>query len=400
MSDSSAPHRLPHRARVVVLSTYYENIGDDLIRDGTLALLRRINGTLNFRHLAKSNPLGAALPLSYFAHGPVHRMPRPLRFAIRALDRVLQLWRTRSADLAVVAGTPLFYHLPIGTFLELEPWIDHFHRRVLQATPVPLLTLGIGSILPGNPPAFPVGYAAEWQFIADFIDRSLLVTARDDATFSLLNACRRAESVTPVLRTLCPSFWAAEGFGIKREKPVTGNRCVSVSFSVESIRWDTGASETLRRRWTAARAVLSELVRGGYEAQLVCHNEYDVPTAKQLAREFQLASPLRATSRTMLEQFARSRALITWRVHGALGAHSLGIPALLFRTDSRVALADELGIPVVDDRVQSAQELLAAVDQLFAKPDTGVSCALRDRMTREEAELRDAVKCLRPGSRR
>ncbi len=396
MSGSSSPGRLPRRARTVVLSTYYENIGDDLIRDGTLALLRRIFGELTFRHLAKSNPLGAVLPLSYFAHGPTHRMTGPLRFAVRALDRAVRRWPARPAELAVVAGTPLFYHLPFGTFLELEPWIDHFHRRVLEAALVPLLTLGIGSILPGNPPRFPTGYERERQFIADFIDRSVIVTTRDDATFALLNECRRAGSKTPVFRTLCPSFWAADGFGIRREKTVNQARVVSVSFSVESLRWDEGASEALRRRWAAVRFVLAELARRGFSVNLVCHNEHDVPPAKILAREYRLPSPLRATSRTMLELFARSRALVTWRVHGALGANSLGVPALLFRTDSRVGLAAELDIPVVDDRVLSEPELLAALDRLFAGPDADRLPALRDRMTHEEAELRRAMSDLLP----
>ena len=396
MSDSPSPRRVPRRGRAVVLSTYHENIGDDLIRDGTLALLRRIFGPLAFHHLAKSNPLGAALPPSYLAHGPAHRMTGPVRFAVRALDRVLRLRPARPADLAVVAGTPLFYHLPYGTFLELEPWVDHFYRRVLEAAPVPLLALGLGSILPGDPPRFPAGYARERQFVADFVDRSFIVTARDDGTFALLNECRRVGSQTPVFRTLCPSFWAADGFGIRREQVAAEARLVSVSFSVESLRWDEHAGEAVRRRWAAVRAVLGQLARRGYDARLVCHNEYDVPVAKRLAREYRLRSPLRATSRTMLDQFARSRAAITWRVHGALGAHSLGVPALLFRTDSRVGLAEELGIPVVDDRVHTEPELVAALDRLFAGGPPDRLPALRDRMTREEADIRRAVGELIP----
>ena len=67
---------------------------------------------------------------------------------------------------------------------------EHFHCRYLYASAVPLLTLGIGSILPGEPPRFLDGYERERSFIADFINRSLLVTARDGATLALLNECR------------------------------------------------------------------------------------------------------------------------------------------------------------------------------------------------------------------
>ena len=48
-------------------------------------------------------------------------------------------------------------------------------------------------------------------------------------------------------------------------------------------------------------------------------------------------------------------------MHGAIGAFSLGVPALLFRTDSRSEMAEEFGIPVLDDREDEPVTIRRAV---------------------------------------
>ena len=166
---------------------------------------------------------------------------------------------------------------------------------------------------------------------------------------------------------------------------------MSVSFSPESLQWDTHPAEALSLRWAAARTVIGELERRGYQVRLVCHNDHDLTPARQLARKFHLRSPLKATSsdnaRTVRAVACVSYLARPWRPRRAF-TRSAG-PR--FCTDSRAELAQELGIPLVDDRIQTESQLLAALDRLLAGPDDGPSPVLLSRMASEEADLRTAL---------
>jgi hypothetical protein len=80
--------------------------------------------------------------------------------------------------------------------------------------------------------------------------------------------------------------------------------------------------------------------------------------------------------------------------HGAVAARSLGIPALLFRTDSRVDLAAGLGATVVDNESSTIKAVDAVLDaaadacppsgeaavRALKEAAVGTLCAWQDRV--------------------
>ena len=95
-----------------------------------------------------------------------------------------------------------------------------------------------------------------------------------------------------------------------------------------------------------------------------------------MASEWGLSVPKVADSRGLIATIANARAVVTWRVHGALAALALGRPALLFGTDSRHITAWELGAQILDDRCVSTATICEALDRLL---EAGEADAVKSR---------------------
>ena len=143
---------------MTLLSTYFENAGDDLIRIGVQHQVGSALGiTPRWRHVAKSNPLSLHLPMSRSTHAPLARMSAAeqriaasvasaLRGACAFLDD-----KIGDADALIVAGTPLFYFVGEQSFIDLEStyggdWPQAvFAERVESRAMPPMIALGVGS---------------------------------------------------------------------------------------------------------------------------------------------------------------------------------------------------------------------------------------------------------------
>jgi hypothetical protein len=387
---------------ITLLSTYYENIGDDLIRIGVQQQIAGALGAdVRWRHVAKSNPLSLSRPVSRASHAPLARMsPDERRAAASAEHAAEPLTHDNidGTDALVVAGTPIFYFVGDQSFIEIEAahggdWPRTVFAERLECQPAPpLIALGVGSIYEGSPADVLAAQPRAADFIRRFVARSVLVTTRDSATDALLRAaCPELDA--RILRSVCPSFWAAERLGT--EVAVRSPR-VTISFALESADWDRSASHDVivAVRERALSRAITYFRERGYAISLVAHNEYDVAAAATVTQLRGLPPAELIDARRLVEAAAGSDVVVTWRVHGAIAARSLGRPALLFRTDSRWQTAAELGALVIDDRTATKAELETMLDRLCeaAQSDPAASMAAagaaRDR---EFARLRGAL---------
>jgi hypothetical protein len=382
------------RRPITLLSTYHENTGDDLIRFGVQQQISDALGAVpRWRHVSKSNPLSLNLPLSRWSHAPISRMAPGERAAAAALASAfreagpLLRDKVRDAAMLVVAGTPVFYFVGERSFVEIEAehganWPQTiFADRVEPAATPALLALGVGSIYEGPAEALLERHPAAALFMRRFVERAALVTTRDAATDELLRAAAPA-SAGRIVRSICPSFWAAQRFGTAVPEP---QRRVTISFALESAEWDLSAphAAVVDARERALSRVVSYFRQRGYAISLVAHNEHDIAAPDTVARRRGLAAPLLVDARGLMDEVARSSVVVTWRVHGAVAARSVGRPALLFRTDSRWEVAADLGADVADDRTASKDDVVTALDRLCAAADRepaetmAAACALR-----------------------
>jgi hypothetical protein len=388
--------------KITLLSTYYENVGDDLIRIG---VQQQIAGALGagaqWRHVAKSNPLSVCRPLSRASHAPLARMSADeRRFAASAPqgDGLVLRDNIADADALVVAGTPIFYFVGDESFIEIEAahggdWPRAVFAERLESRPTPrMIALGVGSIYEGSPADLLAAQPQAADFIRRFVARSVLVTTRDAATDALLRAaCPDLEA--RILRSVCPSFWAAERLGAGVPEP---RRRVTISFALESADWDRTAPREVivEAREQALSRVITYFRKRDYAIALVAHNDYDVAAAATVVQRRGLPPAELIDARRLVHEASRSDVVVTWRVHGAIAARSLGRPALLFRTDSRWETAAEFGAHVIDDRTATKEDLDVMLDQLCAAAECDPSASMavaHIARAREFARIRDPL---------
>lgn len=386
--------------RVAAVSTYYENIGDELIREGMMHQLRAAFGErLRFDHVSKSNALSLYAPVTSLTHAPTWRMPRLRRRVLQRAGRAIaRPWpvpdRIARADVVAFAGTPLFYFTAGQTFFDRELWprLIFEHRLANRETPR-LVALGVGSIL-DRPIEQTLGEHPEAaEFLHRFVDRAALITTRDDDTAALLHAAN-PEAAHKVHRMICPSIWGRLNLGIEPPaKPLTTKRAL-IGYSEESASWDNGDERALRAgRRAACDEVIDHLKRSGYDVQLIAHNDLDLPVQRDVAAAHGIAAPIDVNARTLIEQCTAARLMVTWRVHGAMGALSMGLATLLFRTDSRYTMAEQLGAAIADDRED--HPINPILDRIDAGYESDYERRLQSINQRRDAQLDQLVAMLR-----
>jgi len=309
-----------------------------------------------------------------------------------------RLDKVRQSDLVVIAGTPIIYMVSGHSFLS-DPWASEvFKKRLKNISDKPLISLGIGSILEDDEQRLTDGWPDEMAFLKEFVDRNNLITTRDRITQDLLVSLA-PERKGKVIESVCPSLWASESLGIARnEKSLDGN-LIGLSFSVESSNWDSKPHRSADARRHSADLIVGHLLKRHRDVRLICHNEIDYDVQKEIAAAHGLQKPLVASARSMLECLSGARAAITWRIHGAIGALSLGVPALLFKTDSRWETAERLGATTWKDDSQDVGTLLQLIDDfIMAAPDRSVALSnfVREKRQREEAKIVEAIRRANP----
>jgi hypothetical protein len=368
----------------LLLSTFDENVGDDLIRHGVEHLLEQVSpGPWRYERWAKSNAISASFAVGPLSTATIHRRGGLVRMAMGRAERAsmspFNPWRFQKllrSDLVLVCGTPLFYFTAAQDFADAERWPAIILHAARTADPPPIVTLGCGSILyrsvEETRARFPRGLAV----VRDVVECQSLFVCRDRSTEQLIRAAGVPQEV-PIPVLPCPSVWAADRLGIG---PAAAGRTLCISFSTESSTWSDPGDRDVEIRVGLFAAAVAKTRSLGLEAVALAHNDLDVAAvmrAKRSRTDLDGVPVVRVDAAQLLERLRTARGLITWRVHGAAAARSLGIPALLFRTDSRVDLAAGLGATVVDNESSSVGAVDAFLDAAAdARPPAG-EAALR-----------------------
>jgi hypothetical protein len=360
----------------LLLSTFRENVGDDLIRLGCEYLLERMSpGPWRHERWAKSNALGASLPLGPLSTTSIHRRGRLVRAVLRRLERASftrgNPWRYRtllSSDLVLLCGTPLFYFTRESDFAHTENWPDILLQAARSGRVPPIVTLGCGSIVPQGADELRERHPAALDLARRVVSIQSLVVCRDESTRRLIRFAGIPERVPlPILP--CPSAWAVDRLGIGAVPVASADRTICISFSLESSRWSEDGERDEHVRIDLLSKALAAIERRGFRPVILAHNELDVVAFERLRRsrkDMEGLTAWRVNAVDLLGHLAVARGVLTWRVHGAVAARSLGIPALLFRTDSRAGTAETFGATVVPNDVSSEPALesfLAACDR-------------------------------------
>jgi hypothetical protein len=355
-----------------VLSTYRENVGDDLIRLGCEYLLGRMSpGPWRFRRWAKSNALGASLSFGPLSTTSIHRRSPIVQAVLRRVERASigpwNPWRFRrllASDVILLCGTPLFYLTRGHDFADTETWPGILLEAARSGRVPPIVTLGCGSIIPPGGDEMRDAHGAALDLVRNVVAVQSLVVCRDDLTRRLIWSAGIPER-TPLPVLPCPSAWAVDRLGIGPVPAVPAGRTVCISFSLESSAWSEHRERDEHIRAALLAMTLAEIERRGFRAVALAHNEYDVAAfdrVKRSRRDMNNLAVRRVNAVELLVQLRSARGLVTWRVHGAAVARSLGIPALLFRTDSRAAMAETLGATIVPNAISSG----SAVESFLA----------------------------------
>lgn len=392
---------ITHVQRIAAVSTYFENIGDELIREGMMYQLRSALGNqIRFDQVSKSNALSLFLPVSAITHAPTWRMPTLRRRIVQRAGRTLERarpWplrdRVAKADLVAFAGTPLFYFTAGQNFYDQEPWPKTiFENRIAASGGPHLIAMGVGSILEHDVDQTLSEHPKAADFLRRFVDRATLITTRDDDTAALLRAAN-PQATHKVHRMICPSIWGRRNLNITpATQPIAPKRAL-VGYSEESASWDGRGEDVRIGRRGACHAAIMHLRKHGYDVQLIAHNDLDEPPQRRIAADHGLPAPIRVSARTLLQQAAQARLMVTWRVHGAMAGLSMGLSTLLFRTDSRFAMAEQLGASILDDR-----ETLSpgdTLDRIAAAYDIGYQRRINSLNQRCDEQLQTLTEALR-----
>ncbi len=359
--------------RISLLSTYFENVGDDLVRAGVQRQLQlALGGNPTWLHTSKSNGLSLFSPLSRFSHNPLARMNSTIRAIAVSLGNRLNessaftfLDKALNTDLFVIAGTPLFYFVGADNFLNAEAnfgsnWPETvFSKRLEPVGAPPFIALGVGSIYEGTAVDLLKAHPNAANFLNRFLRKAVLVSTRDDRTYDLLKlACPERENI--LVRSVCPSLWAES-----EAVPKPMGLKVLISYSAESSNWDLTRSkrEVLDRRRLALDWVLQYFHERGFEIVIAAHNKLDSQVQHALNLEKRARLITLRSAADLTRAVGEASLTITWRIHGAMAALAAGRPAVLFRTDARSPMAENLGALSVDDRCLLREDLETVLDQ-------------------------------------
>jgi len=357
------------RVRIGLLTTLGTNIGDDLIREGLIHLLRRLipAAALKFTIVNKHRP-----------HS-VYPSWHPARARSLCGCASFRFTRFDRCDVIVQCGTPVLWHGCRASEWAGPIWRDVLHRLALQG--MPILNLGAGSCYPWE--RRPTGLAGDPDepFVRLMLQTACVTTARDRLMSDLCGSV--GYEIRPIP---CPAFLAGQAY----VSPAAPTRKVVVNFMAGGGHYDWGQNIDAAQWRETMREVVDRLARKGWQPWFIAHNAAELELAAQLWSRY----PRFCTTRPS-EYFAAVRDAafgVVNRMHAAVAAAGLGIPSIAIGTDTRTLMIEALGLPSLYVKDATAERILDIAGQLAANrgDEFGRLLALRERT------VTDYENCLRP----
>lgn len=328
-----------NRQRCAVVTYLDLNLSDDLIRLGTEYLLRAAFGPdMKFVRVSRANPF------SYINKHLecLHRVKglRRVGYADSIHRRLGRFSPLQNASCVAIAGTPWFYsdragRYSIGRQRAAQLLINHYGERLSEAG-IPLLCVGLGnSFSLGEDAAALLEDGASCELLKRLLSLASAITVRD----SPAKKCVEALGYT-CHQNVCPSVFAARAVPDVDRTERRRKIGVVLSAYIRALH-PREAVDTFHER-------LAKVLQPHMEADrllLIAHTQSDRAVLREWFPALPVWLPDSPESYVQLMRTHCSQVL-TSRVHAAMVAHSLGIPAHCFKIDERAVIAEQAGVPV------------------------------------------------------
>jgi len=235
-------------------------------------------------------------------------------------------------DLAVVAGTPEWFGLPMIKFY-----------RAIRQSDIPLILLGVGYI--------DRRIAFSYDELYCFKKLLKLAIVRDEYASRALTEIGVRHELLP-----CPALFAA-AYPITRKSRKREHK--KIAFVIQTNR--TINQSIPEELVYASICEVKRMRQHGFKVDVICHY------IDEFADFSRSLAPVRYSydSSDYLSIFADYDLVISTRLHGAILANALGKPAILLNIDSRSAGAAKL-FPFI--YITTPNDLLSQIDKVFNLP--------------------------------
>jgi hypothetical protein len=344
--------------RIGLITTIDTNIGDDLIRKGIQRLLRAAYGDdLEFVFLNKHRPLDVfALPS---VESALRRLPRGATKARNLVSRLVHPLRASifdQCDMIVQCGAPVFFPQCHRAEWAMPVWdlvIGDLYKKI------PVFNLAAGSCYPweAQPSAFPG--ERDRAFARMILERSRLTTCRDDLAQAL---CAELGFDLPAIE--CTAFLAARGTIVAA--PQEQRKLILVNYMQGGGHFSWGQKIDPSDWETTFRQLIGKLSKLG-DVAFLAHDKKELAIHKKLFPEGRHILPVSVDQ--YFELSGQVRLGVFNRLHAAVGWAGAGVPTIAIGTDTRMKMAEKIGIPTYYVRDCSAEQLESVAVDLWNNAD-------------------------------
>ncbi len=303
--------------KISFMTTIGRNVGDEFIREGIRSFLDDI--------------VPGYLPFYVDKHDLLSVSETRLDESVKLADKFLD------ADVIIQAGAPLYWK-NAGSACHNAEWVDELWRKRIFKVGKDKVVLNIGA---GSGQAYLDQSASVSrdpscaQFIRDVSKSCRWESVRDPLASAILDDLSIRHEQLP-----CPAFHAARRV---EDSPTSPGNVIAVNLMPLSghYRFAPEVSEPTSLAFHS-RAV--QAIRRNHPIMFVAHDRAEADYMEHFRGpgESVFLSPC---YRDYLGLYASCRGAFVNRVHGGVGAAGFGRPAVIVGNDSRLRIAEYIGIP-------------------------------------------------------
>ncbi len=315
--------------KVAFLTTIRHNVGDDFIRDGIVYLLQKILGNFEQILIHKHEPLRP---------GPaVFRYPGARRLW-KLLDkpRVDKYFdQINAADITIQSGAPVYW-LSRSHNSTMAEWTQPFwYDRVSKIyREKPVLNIAAGSCIGLDDTVDRMlAHNGMVRFIRDIHRYCRLTTVRDTLAHELLNRLGLKNLLLPCTALFSRALYGKNSPGtyfVINYMPLGGHYSLGQPYSP--------------KEWQAWLLELAGIAEKQHPVIWACHDLHELQATQKLGVPDDKIF-YSADYRDYVKFYADCAGGVFNRIHGAMVLASYGRPSLVVGTDTRMKMAELIGIP-------------------------------------------------------
>lgn len=324
--------------KIALMTTVGVNVGDEFIREGILSFFDEIFSSYKPFYVNKHDMKSL--------HEP------------RLDEEEILTDKFRESDIIVQAGAPVYWNWPWrGNMCYNAEWADElWYKRIFLLRDQKLvLNIGAGACQPYRDSSKTVsGDEKCADFIRKVSHACSWISVRDPLASNILMDLNLDHQILP-----CPAFHAARRF--KDSRPVYGD---VIGLNLMPFSGHFSLSEDITEENSLSfHKELVELLRKNHKLIFIAHDEKEY----HYMREFKLINEIVFYSSNYKDYFpvySQCRGIFANRVHGAVCAAGFGRPSVIVGNDSRLRIAEYIGIPskyIADTTVHEVVDILESL---------------------------------------